>query len=390
MESWVLRLMLVFAVGMSALVIAAILGQRLMDSKNPRLHRFFQNRWQPIVFAVFVWSIYTVVAVVIRSPGSTLRALLESLPIGLFMIGVTLIGLIRARQGTTLRCARCDYDLAGVEGTCPECGSAWNQTSGTIRGTRAWSPRLLLIAVPFMLPFLATMILPFVGGPLLTQKLVARALPTGSLIADAAHTRGFTMDTWTELRRRTLTPEQRETLAQGLLTRDALRLHAWGDEAKWLVAEFAAGRLSLETQRAMLARYVPLTLAPESASGTTVLGLAPESAWGLSGAFAGWSIFIVRGPAINPLRLEVAPAHPDEIALDQTIVATPPSVSLRRAFFGTELFKTTGPIPPDTTLTLWLFAEPRQRAAQPVTWTDSAPLTAPDALVVRFDLTASK
>jgi hypothetical protein len=374
-------------------ILLAITGQRLMDSKNPRFLRYLQNPWQPIFFAVVVWSIYTIAVVIIRSPGSTLRAVIESLPMGLFMVGFTLVGQIRARQGSVRRCARCDYDLSGAaadSGTCPECGSTWDNVSGTVKGTRAWSPRLLLIAIPFMLPMLATFLIPLFGGVLYTQKLVARILPTDSLIADAARVRGFTMDVWDELRRRTLTPEQRETLAQGLLTRDALRLHAGGDEAKWLVAEFTAGRLSLETQRAMLARFVPLALAPDAATGTSVVGVAPESAWGLADAFLGWSIFIVRGPAINPLRIEVSPPHPDEVALDRSLVAIPPSVSVRRAVFGADILMHTGPIPADTTLTLWLIAEPRTRAAQPVVWTDGTPMTAPDALVVRLDLRASK
>jgi hypothetical protein len=391
MDAVVQRLLVIFVCGMVFLALAAILVQRSMDSTNPRLLRFLKSPWQPIVFAVGVWSIYTIAAAIIRTPGSTLRAVIDSLPMGLFMVGFTLLAQIRARRGTLRRCARCDYDLTGTaadSGTCPECGSTWDTISGTVKGTRAWSPRIFLVAIPLMLPVLATFILPFVGGPLLTQKLVARILPTGSLIADASYARGFTMDTWAELNRRTLTAEQRETLARGLLTRDALRLHAWGDEAKWLRAEFTAGRLSLETQRAVLARLVPLILVPD-ATGTSLVGIAPESAWGLADAFVGWSIFVVRGPAINPLRIEVAPPHPDEVVVDRALVDAPPSVSVRRAVFGTDLLKHTGPVPADATLTLWLIAEPRERAAQQVIWTDGTPMTAPDALVVRFDLNAS-
>jgi hypothetical protein len=390
MNASAVRFLFVMIGVMVLVTLAAFTLQRLMDTKKPRVQHLLHSPWWPVALAVVVWSIYTIVAILIRSPGSTLRALLESLPMGLFMVGVTLASQLRTRRGTTLRCVRCDYDLSGLESPCPECGSAWSKTSGTVLGTRAWSPRILLLALPLMLPLLATFILPFFGGPLLTQRLVARVLPTDSLIADAAFARGFTTDTWAELNRRTLTPAQRETLAQGLLTRTALQLHAWGDEAKWLTAEFAAGRLSLNTQRAVLSRFVPLALAPDAASGTSIIGIAPASAWGLGDAFLGWSLFVVRGPAMNELRIEVAPPHPDEIALDRTLVATPPDVSVARKTLATNDFLHTGPVPAGATVTLWLIAEPRQRGPQPVIWSDGTPMTAPDALLVRLDLTASK
>ncbi len=392
---------IILAIGLALPVLVFVLlvvVARVSTSEvlTARLRRFSQSRWRPVLVGIIVLAFMGTITYAVSS-GSFLRALIGAVPVASMLVGFSVFSQTLQRRGTTLRCAACEYDLTGAEpgkplekgahdAKCPECGASWGLARGTVVGERMRSKRSIALAILLMLPMLSSFIIPLVAGYSAIDKAIARVMPTGSLINQVAYVSGFRMVEWAELRTRTLTPHQRETLAQGLLTRDALQLHAWGDEAKWLVAEFAAGRLSPEIQRKVLRRYVDIGLFPIDPVGTMSIRPTEEQAWGMQGCFVGWTIFAVRGPVLDASNREIAAVLPVEIEIGQAELGTPAPAISGVSSLRTTLDTVFGTSPPEGHLNVWIIAEPRVRTPQPVVWKDGVPVAAPDAIVVQFDL----
>lgn len=346
-----------FAIG--GFILAMALGAIRKPDRRRLVILLRERPWLRVVSAAGMWSVFVLVSMFAIGSGSVLKRGLEALPMAFFAIGLVLAVDARRRHGSTLRCAVCEYDLTGAENSdpaaarCPECGSLWDRPGWTVRGERVWSGRAFALAMLLVLPFFVTVLQPVFGG-FYMEPAILRLLPTNSVIAEVAGQTGFTMNAWSELNTRSLSPEQRERLALGLLKRNALRLHAWGDEAKWLAAEAAAGRLSLTARVATLKRYVQPVLKP-SLPGTTILADA-NHAWGLADCFSGWSIFVIPADATDEIPL---PNLGDVTKADQAV----------------ELARITG-------RSAWLIAEPRVRQAGYVLWSENVPVMAPDAIAV--------
>ena len=381
----------------AAAVLAAILLRRRYPEffQSERFQGLMASPWRPVVWGSVIWAGFTSLPLIFGGGGSVLVAMIGALPMAGMFTSFSVLSISRKRRGKTVRCAACEYDLSGIQiegggpdphARCPECGGDLGKRGGTVLGEKVWSRGAIVIAVLLLIPILATFIVPAFAGYNAINKVTARILPTGSLIRQISCTKGFRMDEWAELRTRTLTPEQCDTLAAGLLTRDALQLHAWSDEAKWLVAEFAAGRLSPESHRKVLARYVDIELFPIDPVGTMSIRPTPAQAWGMQGCFAGWTIFAVRGPVLDASNQEIAPSTPDEIEIGQAELGTPSIEFSGPSSPRTKLDTIFGTIPPGGHLSVWIIAEPRVRSSQPVVWNNGVPATAADAIVVRFDL----
>ena len=352
--------------------------------------------WRAVAFGAVMWIVLTVVTLATAS-GSVLIAMLGAFPMSLMFVAIGFFARVKQRQGKTPRCSACEYDLTGTQaaepseqipdGTkCPECGALCSKPGIIVYGERVVSRPVLFIACLLLVPLFVKLTAPMIFGFSSTGAFFVSLMPTGALIKQAAYYRSFRMSEWAELRKRTFTPDQRETLAKGLLTRDALQLHAWGDEAKWLVVEFAAGRLSPEIQRMILQRYVHIGFFPIDTVGTMSIRPTAEQAWGMQGCFAGWTIFAVRGPVLDTSSREMAPPSPIEIEIDQSELGSPAAAISVVNPLRASLDNVLGTVPPDGRLAVWIIAEPRVRTAQPVVWKDGVPVTASDAIVVRFDL----
>lgn len=406
-QALVFLLLGAFLLPVATVIGVVLIGPRLSPRARERFVRLSSSMWRSAIFGVLVWAFLTTVNVVVGG-GSVIRAFIGSAPMALMFVGFGVLGQMATRRGDTRRCAKCEYDLSGVaeeaaaEALCPECGAAWAAPGGEVVGDKGWSPKAVVIAGLLFLPLLASLILPFTLGHNVINIATARLLPTGSLIEQVVSGRGFRMDEWAELRKRTLTPEHRESLARGLLTRDALQLHAWSDESKWFVAEFAAGTLSRETREAVLARFIgarwqtPDQAALQQALGPsgTAIERRPEwtvvgdGAWGLGGCFAGWSGFVVAGEVVDSDGAVAFPASQLEMPLDIATRSQPASKTTWTVHdpLAPSLRVTTEGRP---RVTLWLVVEPRVRDAHAVTWRDGAPVTTSDAIVTRVELDAS-
>lgn len=351
-----------------------------------------ESRWAKLAIAVVVWTAFLVFVSFGVGPGSKLKRAVENAPMSCMAIGIMLATDARRRRGTTPRCAACDYDLSGAatddappDARCPECGSLWNRSGMTVRGERVWSGRLFALAALLTLPFIAFTLIPLATGRFYTTRAVVAILPTGSLIEEVSRSRSFRNDAWAELAGRTLSATQHARLVRQLLERDALSLHAWSDEAKWLIAESAAGRMPPEEQGLMLRRFVGLKLQRQLSGPRDEWTVMREGAWGLAGAFNGWTLFAAVGEVKDASGATVQPPASDEIPLDLAKLAAPPTNYTNYAVPAWPgVWRGSG-----VSATVWLIAEPGARAAGPIEWLNGAPKVEPGAVVVRVELSAT-
>jgi hypothetical protein len=180
--------------------------------------------------------------------GSALAAILHNLPMLLLFVGLGLIPFAIRHIGTDKHCRRCGYRMdpeVAADGDplsrCPECGSYWNSPRGFTVGRRVRRPAFIIAGVLIAVFGVALIPLEFSSA---VRGLRTSALPTSSLIAEVTGApRGFTMDEWSELNKRTLSPEQQVTLARGLLDLRARRGYVDRDAEAWLSAKAAANTL---------------------------------------------------------------------------------------------------------------------------------------------------
>lgn len=362
--------------------------------RGPLLILYRESRWAKPAIAVVVWTAFLIFVTFSVGPGSKLKRALENAPMACVGVGLMLATDARRRRGSTPRCAACDYDLSGAatddpppggappEARCPECGSLWNRPGMTVRGERVWSWRVFAVAALLTLPFIAFTVIPLSTGSFAVRRSILAVLPTSSLIEEVAGSRSFTMDDWAELNTRTLSPAQRARLVRGLLERDALSLHAWSDNAKWLAAESATGRLSPEEQGFMLRRFVGLKLQRPLSGPRDEWTVMQEGAWGLAGAFTGWTIVAAVGEVKDASGAIAQPPADTEIPLDLAQLGAPPTNYTNYAVPAWPgVWRGNG-----VSASVWLIAEPRTRAAGPIEWLNGAPKVAADAVMVRVDL----
>jgi hypothetical protein len=359
------------------IVLVFLAARAVPSSPGP----FAPTNWVRVGIPVAFWLLYLLVITFAVSSGSRFLAFLDTLPMSLFMLACVLASTVRIRSGSSPRCAACEYDLSGIESTndprCPECGSHTARPGAVVTGQPVWHRGRLALLFVLTLPFLVSVLLPFLTTSSF-QSQVSRIIPTDSLIKHVSDAGGFTIHQWDILRARTLTPEQRDRLALGLLRRSALQLHAWGDEAKWLIAEAAANRLSPQAQIAVLERFLSPSIEPISppAPAPVVLAADDMQAWGLAACFPNWSFSAIVGPIRTPS--DTRPASSFAIPIDPGPLAAPPNGNYRTP---------PGPrIIPQTfargeTFTVWFVATPTPFPTAEIIWTDGKPTLPPDAVV---------
>lgn len=361
--------------------IAAMMGKARQQKPWPA--------WSGLAGMAIVMLVW--VAVSSRGPGSVLKTLGDLVPMMTFYVPMCVLPLAFRRIQTRPQCAQCHYDVADLIGPdgprgprCPECGHPLTGLFGTKTERVVVSKPWLLVMLAACLPFVFTIVGVFTGHSLALHAQVLKAWPTDSLIAQVGSGQGFTSQEWVELRTRTLSRPQREDLASRLLQRDALPLHAWSDDAKWLIAEFRAGRLSPEAGRGMMKRFTSMR-GPRPGEPPEIR-LASDQAWGLDAAFNGWSIFAVRNAVRDATGAAVVEASQSESPLTITELAQSVPGSDYAARNSIAGLAALGEVRPADRTHVWVIAEPRTRGAGAVEWKDGSPVTASDAIVLEFQI----
>lgn len=183
------------------------------------------------------------------SRGSFLAAMVSQAPMLLMFAAFACAVLTVRRVGNEPRCAKCEYamdlevkSLQDRESRCPECGSFWNRSGGSVQGRKRKSPLMIAAASAFGALCIASM-----TAKLSMRAMLPRILPTSSLIREVtAAPRGFTMDEWAALSTRTLTAEQKLLLADGLLELRTRRQYLSRDAEAWFEAAVLARELPSE------------------------------------------------------------------------------------------------------------------------------------------------
>lgn len=352
-------------------------------ARIPRNPTAAPPRWIALGVPVAVWLSYLLVISTIIPTGSKLLAFLDALPMSLFMLALVLASTVRIRTGETRRCAACEYDLTGIdpnpEAKCPECGFRFATPGGTVVGQPTWHVGRLALFCLLILPFLASVLLPFVSASS-GQSVLSRVLPTNSLIAHVTNARGFTLHQWDILRARSLSPEQHERLALGLLTRTPLSLHAWSDESKWLIAEAAAGRLSGPARTAALGRFLSPSIEPANPPAPTPVVIAADrrQAWGLADVFPNWSFVAILGPVTDAAGQTVRPTATRPLLIDVGPLTAPPPAN-ERTSPGPRLVPDT--FPQGLAFTVWFVATPTPLPIGDIAWDQGRPVLPADAVV---------
>lgn len=343
-------------VGSLAIVVTAQLWASFADP-SMRWRLLFGRRGS-FLFATTLWTVYLLIVSAVISKGSIILNAANHLPNTLLMIGASGIGLMRFLKGNTLRCAKCRYSLEGLgeDGgaqVCPECGSAWNEKSGVVRGDSATNVRQIVVSLALMLTGIIAITSTVMWHASLSTKVILPLASNTMLIDHVTRSNSFVMYEWDELRKRTLTASESNALALGLLTRNPLSLHAWSEATKWLIAEANAGRLSAEAHRAMVARFVSPAV---TSNGSSVeIWSTTNQAWGLAGAFASVDLWLVVGQPVagaQPVRAPSALGTPPASATTPTPVQLTPDALPAGA----------------TNATLWVIAMPTGTTTVNITW----------------------
>jgi hypothetical protein len=223
---------------------------------------------QGLLFLVFMLIVPRLIT---GRGGSWLLGAIPHLPMAIGFVGFALLGRVLIRRGVIPRCAACEYDLSGPpEGgydLCPECGARLRTTGAVVQGKRVIHRGLLTAGLVLAItPFLWFAVA--LRAPLTSMSWYLPFAPTGSLIAEVtAAPRGFTMEEWAELAKRTLTQAQSHRLARGLI--DLRRQRGYSDPAAegWLERYALAGAMAPDLRERYYSEMIDVWLAaPESAS----------------------------------------------------------------------------------------------------------------------------
>lgn len=203
-----------------------------------------EGRLHPIRMIAVQFALWTTAGVLLAlvRGASLIAGSLQFMHMFLVMSGFFLAAAgWKMRAGDSRYCARCNYeqgpDPAALE-RCPECGFEWNAFAGTVRGQVRPNKPMMVIGVLIALLGFASIFAPLTGA-----NWQLKMLPTGPLIQETVTSRSFTMAEWTELRTRTLSPDQQRRLATGLLDKRLRTAWFTPDEDNWFAAQLAADAL---------------------------------------------------------------------------------------------------------------------------------------------------
>lgn len=329
---------------------------------------------------VVIWVLFMIVPYrkSLGLSAGTMVVIFQVLPSALASVGAVIIASSRQRRGLGLRCTDCDYPLQGLTldrscRPCPECGRGLTDHSGTSRGVRAWNVRLISVGAAVVLLGLGIPLSSLLPPGYQIRPMILAITPTSTLIDHVGNSKNFLLEEWAELRTRTLSDQESEHLALTLLEhRDALQLHAWSDDSKWLIAQAAAGRLSRKATEAALRRFV--SPAFESGIGTSRLWTSQLQAWGIADCFAGNDLWLIVDSDSGRGSLSAAPA---------ALGVTPSTFTNRPGFALTADTFT----PQTTRVTLWVFLTPKGTPAVEVNWSGSSPTLSGALLTVPIVVT---
>jgi hypothetical protein len=201
---------------------------------------------RPLLPLVLVTWIVVVGVVAMPNPGGDSRMVLRRLgPVFLVGVGASMmVAGARRRVGRAEHCAACDYEKRSDSPACPECGAAWDQSGGTVRGHVKQNRILFWCGLIVLVAYLTGPFSALVVG----RSLHLRFVPTAVLI-DRVGADGFAQAAWDELRYRRLSTEQAIRLAERLLDKrrrgDPLRR----EDRVWLAATVKAGVLPANLQQ---------------------------------------------------------------------------------------------------------------------------------------------
>ncbi|GAB4387053.1 MAG: hypothetical protein Kow0022_17990 [Phycisphaerales bacterium] len=199
-----------------------------------------QRGWdQPTVqLCVFAALMLVVTVSAFAAWGSGALLLLHFAWGGLVPLGIGFVthGLTR-RVGEDLSCAQCNYAYdEGLE-ICPECGAHWNERGGVRSGRLERSRAFVGVGAALLVMSVVLVIRP------LGAQLLSPILPTRLLIAQTSSAEFWSARGWAELAQRSLSPQQVQELADGLLTRRWAAGRLDSEPTAWLEQQIAAGAL---------------------------------------------------------------------------------------------------------------------------------------------------
>ncbi|KAA0213301.1 MAG: hypothetical protein DYG94_11800 [Leptolyngbya sp. PLA3] len=257
---------------------------------------------------------------------------------GLLPLGTGFIthGLTR-RAGSAPHCSRCGYEFDDELERCPECGADWKRRGGVVEGRLHRSRTLVSTGVALLALGVLLTIRPLLG------QAFSRLVPTRFLIAQASGRDTWSPSDWSELMSRTLSREQEQRLADGLLDRRWQTGRLDPAASGWLEQEIVSGGLPDAARERYFHEMVMMRLRGPSAArvGERVKVEAlvddrstPFAGLGSRVLFAG---FTVNGQSMGATRLErMASAYDfDEWSVKRKTGAALPSIEVSAAEPGT-------------------------------------------------------
>jgi hypothetical protein len=214
-------------------------------------------------------GVYLLVVTVLTSStahGSPILAALSAVPVAVMFTGINLVQCIYFRIGDATCCAKCGYDLSGLgdeagsADRCPECGLHWREPGGTAKGRRVFRPWVAAASAILIAVFVGDITFKL-ARPAQANSWQIRLVPTPSLIDEVATGRGFVVNQWAELRRRTLSESETALLTRSLLDRRLRDRHLDLDAELWLEGRAMAGELDPASRERYFGEMVSLSLA---------------------------------------------------------------------------------------------------------------------------------
>lgn len=222
------------------------------------LQRLFRRRgWNRRTMGLTLFASWMLIATVAAfvAWGSAALLVLQFAWGGLLPLGMGFVthGLTR-REGEAPHCARCGYAFDSELEVCPECGAAWRQRGAVIAGRLHRSATMVWTGAAILVMAVLLTIRPLIG------HVLAPLVPTSLLIAQASGQDVWSGQDWAELASRQLSPEQEQTLAEGLLDRRWKTGRLDPAPAVWLERQLIGGTMDDATRSRFFEEMVVLHL----------------------------------------------------------------------------------------------------------------------------------